>query len=229
MTMLAPFRAIDLTDHCESRLVGATQLGAEVIAVEPPGGSVARRRAAPSPATEDPSARSCTELQPGQAVRRGDLAGREEDRERFRALVHSADILIDNEAPGALGAVGLGPDELRAANPALVHVSITPFGQDGPKVGYATSDLVLMAAGGYLALTGDEDRAPVRISLEQAWHHAAVDAAGVALNAARTPAQRARGSSSTSRCRHRCCRPRSRWCWLLMALLGWAWCASPVA
>ncbi|MGE0728106.1 MAG: CaiB/BaiF CoA transferase family protein [Acidimicrobiia bacterium] len=183
MTMLAPFRVIDLTDH-RGNLAGSVlaQLGAEVIAVEPPGGSAARRQGPFAGDVEDPE-RSLVHWSYNRGKRSvvWDLAGREEDRERFRALVRSADILIDNEAPGALGAVGLGPDELRAANPALVHVSITPFGQDGPKVGYATSDLVLMAAGGYLALTGDEDRAPVRISLEQAWHHAAVDAAGVAL------------------------------------------------
>ena len=57
---------------------------------------------------------------------------------------------------------------LAAINPALVHVSISPFGQSGPKAGYAHSEITMMAAGGYAGLTGDEDRAPLRLSLAQA-------------------------------------------------------------
>jgi crotonobetainyl-CoA:carnitine CoA-transferase CaiB-like acyl-CoA transferase len=60
-------------------------------------------------------------------------------------------------------------------------VSITPFGQDGPKAAFAATDLTLLAAGGPLALTGDEDRAPVRLSVPQAWLHAGAEAAVGAL------------------------------------------------
>ncbi len=183
MPLLTPYRVVDLTDH-RGNLAGLmlAQLGAEVIAVEPPGGSAAR--------AEGPFLGDVADLERSLvhwSFNRGkrsvvwDLVTSALHRDRFRALVRGADILIDNEAPGALSALGLDPGELAADNPALVHVSITPFGQDGPKAGYLATDLTLMAAGGYLALTGDDDRAPVRVSLPQAWHHAAADAADVAL------------------------------------------------
>ena len=63
----------------------------------------------------------------------------------------------------------------------LVVVSITPFGQNGPKASYADSDLIMMAAGGVLILYGDEDRPPIRMSVPQAYLHASVDAAAAAL------------------------------------------------
>jgi crotonobetainyl-CoA:carnitine CoA-transferase CaiB-like acyl-CoA transferase len=62
-----------------------------------------------------------------------------------------------------------------------VYVSITPFGQDGPKATYADSDLVILAAGGPLTLTGDDDRPPVRLSVPQAYSHASGQAAVAAL------------------------------------------------
>ena len=66
-------------------------------------------------------------------------------------------------------------------NPALVYVSITPFGQDGPKANYAATDLIVEAAAGNLALQGDDDRPPVRLSVPQAFLHAGAEAAGAAL------------------------------------------------
>src|SRR3989442_1407810 len=71
--------------------------------------------------------------------------------------------------------------DLTALNPALVYVSITPFGQEGPKAHYADSDLIILAAGGPLVLTGDDDRPPVRVSVPQAYLHASAEAAVAAL------------------------------------------------
>jgi crotonobetainyl-CoA:carnitine CoA-transferase CaiB-like acyl-CoA transferase len=107
-----------------------------------------------------------------------DLVNSDADRRSLEQLVSGADILIESGEPGELDGLGLGPERLASLNPALVHVSITGFGRTGPKAGYVANDLIVMAAGGYLALTGDEDRAPVRITLPQAYHHAAADAAG---------------------------------------------------
>jgi len=80
-----------------------------------------------------------------------------------------------------MAARGLGYDDLAAINPRLIYVSITPFGQDGPKAGYADSDLIILAASGILILTGDDDRPPVRVSVPQAYLHASAEAAGAAL------------------------------------------------
>jgi crotonobetainyl-CoA:carnitine CoA-transferase CaiB-like acyl-CoA transferase len=77
--------------------------------------------------------------------------------------------------------LGLGFEELARRNPALVYVSVTPFGQTGPKAHWAASDLTVLAAAGALWLMGDEDRPPVRISVPQAFLHAGAEAAAATL------------------------------------------------
>jgi crotonobetainyl-CoA:carnitine CoA-transferase CaiB-like acyl-CoA transferase len=72
-------------------------------------------------------------------------------------------------------------------------VSVTPFGQDGPKARWAATDLTLYAASGGLALTGDPDRAPLRVSVPQIWAHAATTAAAGALLALHERASSGRG------------------------------------
>ena len=85
----------------------------------------------------------------------------------------------------------------RRSNPALVHVTISAFGGDGPKADWAASDLTILAAGCAQALNGDSDRAPVRTTVPQAWLHAGAEAAvGALLGAHR--ARSAAGSASTS-------------------------------
>src|SRR6266852_6233951 len=99
----------------------------------------------------------------------------------LRRLAAKAHFLIESDTPGTLAAYGLGYDDLAVLNPALVYVSITPFGQEGPKAHYAESDLIILAAGGPLVLTGDDDRPPVRVSVPQAYLHASAEAAVAAL------------------------------------------------
>ena len=61
-------------------------------------------------------------------------------------------------------------------------VSITPFGQNGPYAHYRAFDLVGMALGGFMYLTGDTDRAPLRVSFPQFYlHGGAAGAAGAML------------------------------------------------
>jgi len=73
-------------------------------------------------------------------------------------LAELADIVVDDRPPGWLAAHGLEPAALRERNPALVHVSLTAFGPDGPRAGWATSDLVAAALGGVCSLTGPADK-----------------------------------------------------------------------
>ena len=180
--MLSPYRVLDLTTE-RGLLCGQIlgDLGADVMQVEPPGGSPARRlgpfyRDIPSPDgslfwwSYNRNKRSITldiTRSDGQAI--------------LRRLVARAHFLIESDSPGTLAAHGLGYGDLAALNPALVYVSITPFGQDGPKAHYAESDLIILAAGGPLVLTGDDDRPPVRVSVPQAYLHASAEAAVAAL------------------------------------------------
>ena len=98
-----------------------------------------------------------------------------EGRTLLQRLVKDAHFLIESDNPGRMAKFGLSYQDLAAINPALIYVSISAFGQDGPKASYEDSDLVILAAGGPLILTGDDDRPPVRISVPQAYLHACVE------------------------------------------------------
>ena len=180
--MLSSCRVLDLTTE-RGLLCGQIlgDLGADVIKVEPPGGSAVRRM---KPFFHD-------EPHPDRSLywwsynrnKRGITLNLEEaqGREILCRLAAHADFFLESETPGMLPAKGLGYREIAERNPAVVYVSITPFGQDGPKAHYADSDLIIMAAGGPLILYGDEDRPPIRMSVPQAYLHASVDAAAGAL------------------------------------------------
>ena len=181
--MLSSYRVLDLTDH-RGQLAGhiLRSLGAEVLLIEPPGGSPGRK-VGPF-AGDDPGPERSL---PFWAHNRGkqsvvldlDTAS---GRDQLIELARGADVIIENEPVGAMSNRQLGYQDLAAVNEALVHVSITPFGENGPKAGWASSDLTLLAASGALALTGDKDRPPVRFGpAPQAWHHAAAEAAHAAL------------------------------------------------
>ena len=82
-------------------------------------------------------------------------------------LLESASILITSDGPGALSSRGLSPKLLRNRYPHLVHLAVSPFGQDGPWAERPATDLTLLAAGGLLLLAGDPGRYPVRAAGEQ--------------------------------------------------------------
>jgi crotonobetainyl-CoA:carnitine CoA-transferase CaiB-like acyl-CoA transferase len=180
--MLRPYRVLDLTDgRAELGPLILAGLGADVVKVEPPGGCSSRREPPLDPALPDGLASLRF-----HAFNRGkrsvtiDLDS-ETGRRALHALAAHADFVFENAAPGAMAARGCGFEDLRAANRQLVYVAITPFGQDGPYAGHLTSDLTLAAMGGMMALTGDADRRPVRITVPQTWHHAAAESAVAAL------------------------------------------------
>ncbi|HVM52116.1 MAG TPA: CoA transferase [Acidimicrobiales bacterium] len=194
--MLGHYRVLDVSDE-RGQMAGAilAGLGADVVLVEPPGGSPSRRLGPFAGGAPDPE-RSLSHW----AVNRGkrsvvlDLAGSPADRARLVDLARGADVLVESSDPGTMAALGLGFDDLAEVNPALVYVSVSAFGQDGPKAGWAATDLTVWASSMALVLTGDDDRAPVRISVPpQAWYHAGAEAAGAALVALTERARSGRG------------------------------------
>src|SRR5271167_276987 len=184
MSVLSPYRVLDLTTE-RGLLCGQVlaDMGADVIKVEPPGGSPARAMGPFHNDVGHPD-RSLYWWAYNRNKRAITLdIERDAGRDLLRRLVERADFLIESHNPGYLAKHNLGFDDLAKINPALIYVSITPFGQDGPKAGYADSDLIIMAAGGPLILAGDADRPPVRLSVPQAYLHASADAAVAALAA----------------------------------------------
>lgn len=180
--MLSPYRVLDLSDE-RGIVCGFMfgELGADVICVEPPGGSTARQH---GPFADDirDGERSLFWWAYARNKRSVVLDPESpDDREALLRLVASADVFIESRKPGEMDRLGLGYEDLAAINPALVYVSISAFGQTGPKARWAATDLTILAAGGPLWLYGDDDRAPVRISVPQAFAHAAADGAAAAL------------------------------------------------
>ena len=180
--MLGAYRVLDLSDDrgivCSFMLA---ELGADVICVEPPGGSKSRWRGpfAGDVRTPDSSLHWWAYARNKRSIVLDPES--DADREVLRGLIESADVFIESRKPGEMEGLGLGYPALAQLNPALVYVSITPFGQTGPKAGWEGTDLTVLASGGVLWLCGDADRPPVRISVPQAFAHAAAEAAAATL------------------------------------------------
>ena len=193
--MLQHYRVLDLCEGI-SQFAGylLASLGAEVIAVEPPGG-VQSRHAGPFVDDEPDPERSLAHwaYNQGKQSVTADLTTAE-GRKRLRELVRGADALIEDAPVGHLTSLGLSYDELAAVNPAIVHASVTPFGSTGPRSAWAGSDLTAVAGSGFLHASGDKDRAPVRVSgVPQSFLQAAGDAAAATLIALREAQRSGRG------------------------------------
>ena len=180
--MLTPYRVLDFTDE-RGELAGMVlgDLGADVIRIEPPEGSAARRGG----------------LVVGKGVRAGDsiqfiaynrnkrsvaLALCEpRDRDSLISLVKSAHVIFESFPEGELERHGIGFDTLREWNPDIVLVRISAFGVDGPHAGHAASDLTIAAMSGSVSVQGTPTRAPVRVSTPQSWRHAGAWGATAAM------------------------------------------------
>lgn len=180
--MLTPYRVLDLTDERGS-LCGMIlgELGADVIRVEPPEGSDARRRGPLLDAAPDDERslqfRAYDRNKRSIAIDLASGAGRAE----FERLARGADFVIESAPPSRLDEAGFGFARLRELSARVVSVQITPFGVDGPYADWPASDLTIAALGGPMSLQGTPERAPVRVSVPQAWRHAGAEAAAAAL------------------------------------------------
>ncbi len=87
------------------------------------------------------------------------------DLKKVRALIASADVLIENFRPGIMERLGLGYDEVRAINSRLVYGSVTGYGSCGPWIGKPGQDLLAQSLSGLAWLSGDADQGPVPMGL----------------------------------------------------------------
>jgi crotonobetainyl-CoA:carnitine CoA-transferase CaiB-like acyl-CoA transferase len=175
-------RVVDLTDVAGAffgRLM--LGLGAEVVVVEPPGGDPWRG-----------DALAFAHFRAGARSVTADLDDARQ-RDRVRALVATADIVVESLEPGRLAARGLAYADLRARHPGLIGVSITPFGLNGPRAGWRSTDLTAAALGGMMTLCGDPDGPPLAPPREQAYHLASAHAAVGALAALHARRRTGRG------------------------------------
>jgi len=156
-------RVIELGQLLAGPFCGAmlAYFGAEVIKIEPPGSGDAIRGW-----REVRDGTSLWWYSIGRNKKSVTLDLRsEQGRALARRLMESADVVIENFRPGVMEEWGLGPEQLRASNPALVFARISGYGQDGPnahKPGYAS---VTEGFSGFRYLNGFPGEAPVRPNL----------------------------------------------------------------
>jgi len=179
---LGPYRVLDLTEG--GYLIGGkilADLGADVIKIEPPGGSPSRDI---GPFYKDIANREKSLFWFAYNVNKRSITldvGKEDGREVFLSLVANADIVLESFAPGYLEKLGLGYAVLSTVKPDIIVTSITPFGQTGPHASYSSCDLTAWASGGMMCLSGDPDRAPVAPSVPQATLHGGAEAAAASV------------------------------------------------
>ena len=151
-------------------------LGADVIRVEPPGGSASRTQAPMHGGVSLPFAMQ-------NAGKRGVVVDHTtvDGRERLMGLLDGADIWIETARPGALHELGLGAEVVRARNPGLVVLSISDFGQTGPYRDWVATDWTLLAMGGVLSRSGLPGREPLMPPGEMALQATAMQAGWAAL------------------------------------------------
>ena len=173
MSALAGYRVVELAHERISwagKLLG--DMGADVILVEPPGGDASRNH---PPYLEDrPGENRSLYFWHYNTSKRGVVLDLDDevDRDRFKALIASADVLIEAEPTTRLKALGLDYDTLSAIKPDLIHAALTPYGRNEPASDLPATDLTMMAAGGPPWSCGYDDHTlpPVRGSGQQAYH-----------------------------------------------------------
>ena len=83
----------------------------------------------------------------------------------FRQLADRADVVAENFRPDVKFRLGIDYATLRATNPRLVYASISGFGQDGPYAKRAGFDQIAQGMGGFMSITGEAGRGPMRAGI----------------------------------------------------------------
>jgi succinate--hydroxymethylglutarate CoA-transferase len=161
---LAPLdgvRIVDLTQvgagpYCTT-LLG--DLGADVIKVEPPGGE-------PMRSVDNHFAPKESAYYFGINRSKRDITlnlKSEAGRAILDRLIDTADVFAVGMRPRAVNALGIDYETVAARNPRIVYLSVTAFGETGPRSDEPGMDIVAQALSGLMAMTGEPDRPPVKV------------------------------------------------------------------
>jgi len=171
MQPLAGLRILDLTrvlagPYCTMML---GDLGADVIKVERPGQGDDARAWGP-PFVGQPYGPYPGESAYFVAANRNkrsitvNLKNRQ-GQEIVKGLVAKSDVFIENFRAGALERMGLGYEDLKAANPGLVYCSLSGYGRTGPYADRPGYDFIIQAEGGLMGITGPREGPPYRVGI----------------------------------------------------------------
>ena len=161
MKDLADLRVVELGEAAAAAFAGrlCADAGAEVILVEPPEGHALRREGPFRGETIDPET-SAAHLHVN-AGKRSVTLKLESQAGLLRALLLKADIFLTDAPAHVLDPLGLSWDSLHAERPSLLMTRVTPFGDTGPFRRYTGTNLICLALGGQLKITGDPSKPPL--------------------------------------------------------------------
>lgn len=141
--------------HFMGKLMG--DMGARVIKIEPMGGS-AERQIGPFMDDEPHPDRSLYFWSHNTSKESLEINIEDSEGQKvIKALASTADVVLEDFAPGYLPSLGLGYRDLSDKNQRLVMTSLTAFGQDGPYRDYKSPDIVALAMGGIMHSCGYDD------------------------------------------------------------------------
>ncbi len=178
MEALSDIRVLDLAGdkaaYCSKLL---SDLGAEVILLEPPSGCAARKHGPFLKHNPHPDY-SIGFLYYNINKKSITLNVHERDgMDILMKLIRHVDVVINSYSPGESAEIGIHYDALSHAKPELIVASITGYGLTGPKKNYAYSELTAQAAGGLAFVTGQANEPPVRLSCDAGHLQASLSAA----------------------------------------------------
>jgi formyl-CoA transferase len=156
---LTGIRVIDVTNNQAGPSCGQmlAWLGADVIKVEEPGkGDVARYSQRDRPDADALFFLSFNANKRSLTLNLKHPRG----QEVFRALLKTADVLLENFGPGVIDRLGFGYPTVHEINPRLVYASIKGFGSYGPYRDYKSYEPIAQAMGGAMSVTGFADGPP---------------------------------------------------------------------
>lgn len=184
---------LDLADEKASfctRLLA--DLGARVIKVEKPGGDDSRKI---GPFIQCFSQKIALSFFYNNAGKHGVTLNlkHQEGRLIFFKLVKHADAVVETFPPGYLKEIGLDYNVLHRTHSKLIWVSVTGFGQTGPRKDYKTSDLIASACGGAMHISGSPFKSPLRVFGDQSYFTASLFAATGILLALRKRSKSGKG------------------------------------
>jgi formyl-CoA transferase len=161
--VLAGYRAIELGSYVAAPTAGRllAAFGADVVKVERPGKGDESRQWHTFSGETSLLWRSLGRGKRSVTIDLGTPAG----RDLVLGLVARSDVVLEGFRPGTMERLGLGPAALAAANPDVILVRLSGFGQDGPYRDRAGFGSVAEAMGGLRFLTGSPDRPPSRVGV----------------------------------------------------------------
>ncbi|MBX3568053.1 MAG: CoA transferase [Rhizobiaceae bacterium] len=157
---LAGIRVIEFCQVAAGPFCGMllADMGADVIKVEHPAGGDSMRAWPPLTDGFSENFASLNRNKRSVALDLKDPA----QRQAAHGLCRTADVVIENNRPGAMDRNGLGYQQISGINPRIVYCSISGFGQEGPRAQEGGFDVTIQAVAGVMSVTGEPDGAPVK-------------------------------------------------------------------